>query len=95
MILTPLDRLSEYATSITKEEIKSALKQAPNPEGSTINLIAAQDFASVITDPREYQIELFERAKKQNTIAVLDTGIILHTPQQSGSLTLMQDLVRR
>jgi ERCC4-related helicase len=26
-------------------------------------------------DPREYQIELFERAKTHNTIAVLDTGI--------------------
>lgn len=25
-------------------------------------------------DPREYQVELFERAKSQNTIAVLDTG---------------------
>jgi endoribonuclease Dicer len=27
-----------------------------------------------ITDPREYQMELFERAKHQNTIAVLPTG---------------------
>lgn len=80
MILTLLDRLSEYAVSMTNEQIKSAIKQAPSPEGSTVRLIAEQDFASVITDPREYQIELFERAKKQNTIAVLDTGIILHIP---------------
>lgn len=28
----------------------------------------------IITSPREYQTELFERAKDQNTIAVLDTG---------------------
>ena len=28
----------------------------------------------IITDPREYQLELFERAKHQNIIAVLDTG---------------------
>ena len=37
-------------------------------------LMAEQESLSIITDPREYQIELFERAKEQNTIAVLDTG---------------------
>ena len=28
----------------------------------------------IIHTPREYQIELFERAKQKNTIVVLDTG---------------------
>ena len=28
----------------------------------------------IISDPREYQVELFERAKEHNIIAVLDTG---------------------
>ena len=37
-------------------------------------MIANQDIGGGALDPREYQIELFERAKSQNTIAVLDTG---------------------
>lgn len=43
-------------------------------ELSMSNILAKQDFASVIHDPREYQLELFEKAKKGNIIAVLDTG---------------------
>ncbi|KAI1433141.1 hypothetical protein GGR50DRAFT_670129 [Xylaria sp. CBS 124048] len=30
--------------------------------------------AAIISSPREYQVELFERAKQKNIIAVLDTG---------------------
>ena len=37
-------------------------------------LMAEQESVSIITDPREYQFELFDRAKEQNTIAVLGTG---------------------
>lgn len=37
--------------------------------------MSKQDSAKIITDPREYQIELFERAKSQNIVAVLDTGL--------------------
>ncbi|KAK6348851.1 Dicer-like protein 1 [Orbilia blumenaviensis] len=49
-------------------------------EGSKDNeLVSIKELLSntaktIITDPREYQIELFERAKTTNTIAVLDTG---------------------
>lgn len=46
-----------------------------NEQVSIKDLLAKQDNAAVIIkSPREYQIELFERAKTQNTIAVLDTG---------------------
>ena len=36
--------------------------------------MSKQESTVLINDAREYQIELFEKAKKQNTIAVLDTG---------------------
>lgn len=60
---------------MTSEDVKAAYKSTSAPFSSTATLVAEQDFAAVITDPREYQIELFEKAKAQNTIAVLDTGI--------------------
>ena len=34
-----------------------------------------QESQVIVNDPREYQMELFEKAKIQNTIAVLDTGL--------------------
>lgn len=42
---------------------------------SVHSLLAQQQReAKIVTSPREYQNELFERAKEENTIAVLDTG---------------------
>ncbi|KAI9045212.1 putative RNA helicase/RNAse III [Aspergillus affinis] len=58
----------------TVEVLKSAIPNVPDAELSTAHLIAKQDLGVGILDPREYQVELFERAKSQNTIAVLDTG---------------------
>lgn len=40
--------------------------------------MSKQESEVIITDPREYQIELFEKAKNQNIIAVLDTGLCLY-----------------
>lgn len=52
-------------------------------------LMARQDAANVlINDAREYQIELFERAKKQNIVAVLDTGQSLFPYLSSRSFLL-------
>ncbi|KAL2864678.1 putative RNA helicase/RNAse III [Aspergillus lucknowensis] len=41
---------------------------------STARLFVSKDQGQRALDPREYQIELFERAKTENTIAVLATG---------------------
>lgn len=67
-----LHRLTKAAKDMTKKESK--LGQSTELAGSTRYLLNTQDFAATIEDPREYQIELFEKAKKENTIAVLATG---------------------
>ncbi|KAK3110193.1 Dicer-like protein 1, partial [Teratosphaeriaceae sp. CCFEE 6253] len=48
------------------------LLEADDEELSIDNLLSKQ--SERITNPRQYQLELFERAKQENCIAVLDTG---------------------
>ena len=70
-----LHRLSERTAKITMEEIREAVETAKDETLSTRKLMSKQESNVIITDPREYQIELFEKAKQQNIIAVLDTGL--------------------
>lgn len=68
-------RLNAKAEEVVKEEIEEVVDPANEELLSIRKLMARQDAANVlINDAREYQIELFERAKKQNIVAVLDTG---------------------
>lgn len=68
------DWFHERVASITKEEVRETLKRSDEESLSLRGLLAKQESDRVISDPREYQLELFDRAKKENTIAVLDTG---------------------
>jgi endoribonuclease Dicer len=55
--------------AVRKDELAHA-----NSEQISITDMLAKHQTETIKDPREYQMELFERAKKENLIAVLDTG---------------------
>ncbi|KAI9723933.1 MAG: hypothetical protein M1812_000651 [Candelaria pacifica] len=67
-------KFKSWAELITKEDVQEVVKLTDDDKLSTRNLMSKQESTIIITDPREYQLELFERAKKQNIIAVLDTG---------------------
>jgi endoribonuclease Dicer len=49
-------------------------RQYHDEDQSVNRLVRGLENKKIITSPRDYQIELFERAKLENTIAVLDTG---------------------
>lgn len=55
---------------------KSARESDVGNESTLVARLSLRDAkdAPIISSPREYQTELFERAKEKNIIAVLDTG---------------------
>lgn len=58
--------------------MQAIIEHADEEKLSIRSLMAKQESTVIITDPREYQLELFEKAKQQNIIAVLDTGRSLY-----------------
>ena len=56
-------------------EIKAQLEEVDDELLTIRGLMNKSEGETIIHDAREYQLELFERAKKENTIAVLDTGL--------------------
>ena len=60
---------------LTQQEVEdAAAKSAKEEQLSIRDILANQETAVRITNPRDYQTELFQRAKSENVIAVLDTG---------------------
>jgi endoribonuclease Dicer len=57
-----------------RKDENQTLEEVVDEHLSVNKLIAEQESTEIVKNPREYQMELFERAKNENTIAVLDTG---------------------
>lgn len=66
---------ANISAHLTQKEIDEAISKGTNDEQRSIrDILASQETAARISNPRDYQTELFQRAKTENTIAVLDTG---------------------
>jgi endoribonuclease Dicer len=66
---------ANISAHVTQKEVDEAASKTANEEQLSIkDILANQETTVRITNPRDYQTELFQRAKVENTIAVLDTG---------------------
>lgn len=67
----------EWMIKNQREVTKASVAAAKNNLGSqsVASMVTGFEDKKIITSPREYQTELFERAKQKNTIVVLDTGM--------------------
>jgi endoribonuclease Dicer len=70
-----------YMHERTQKQLKESNKVRPEDEAqqSARWLVNQSENREIISSPREYQVELFEKAKEKNIIAVLDTGTCLLT----------------
>lgn len=60
---------------LTQKDIQEATSRTAKEEQLSVrDILAKQEIAIRITNPRDYQTELFQKARDENIIAVLDTG---------------------
>jgi len=73
-------KLNAIADSYVQERTQKLIKKGSlvRPQDEAIQsarwMVNQAESCQIISTPREYQIELYERAKEKNIIAVLDTG---------------------
>ncbi|KAH6969437.1 hypothetical protein DER45DRAFT_515726 [Fusarium avenaceum] len=67
--------LQAYIEKTQHEVAKSSVSTFSDPDKQSLaQLIHSSESRKIIATPREYQLELFERAKEKNVIVVLPTG---------------------
>ena len=69
------DWLNTNRDQITR---KTPVRSGDPDDQSAASLFRSFETQKIIESPRDYQIELFERAKQKNIIAVLDTGMSIY-----------------
>ena len=67
--------VEEYMQKKLETLTKEATKSRPQDQQSTRWLVDQAENRVIISSPREYQVELFNKAVEKNIIAVLDTGL--------------------
>ena len=78
-------------------EQSNPLRFTRGDDQSVTSLVRQAESQKIINSPREYQVELFEKAKQKNIIAVLDTGMYSCSPVMEGvsDNSATQELARR
>ncbi|KAG8427536.1 Dicer-like protein 1 [Metarhizium acridum] len=66
--------MSWVADVAYQDDTATSAKENDTVEDSATIVESGTPSAKIVTTPRQYQLDLFERAKQQNTIIVLDTG---------------------